>query len=577
MKLVDYRPGGAEGKRLLDVATALQCAVLCAVGCGPEKCNAFGFRAFAGKTIFDRVGAVKTEATNNFLREACELIEKWPSELRDQIYSYLVIEPTNLISSLQVYLQEGLGRDGAYSTPADVAELMWITAGRPQSVDVFAPAGLALYLGLECLGAKGPSVRLVNQLPGKKLQASDAIALGSSDWSHSNNSEFESAFENLVDLLGAESTGFSEALFINAAHATSPILGESGSYPYERPYNEILGANYQRKLMLVPNTMLSAGHGPYKSQLVFAELLKLGLESVTEIQGVVSRKDDKFSFLSLGSSGQSGVIKFEVLDGEQLNILEINKFGRIRREKALKEGFGKSLPLPAVAILKPIDELVDCKPVRKSFEPSRVVPRSEDLPPPLIGETLKEACSIFRFQHLEQDPTETYRAFSELGAASIREYGQIDGSKVERCFYDKEAEESVKQNALEIGDVVLCVKGSIGKVALIEELPSSDHLTANQSFVRLRLNEHRKREGVTPEVLFWWLRSKWAQDYLKSKIVAAGVPRIPISDIETMPIPVGPMQYLEDQVKTYKTWKDHVNKMLSSQKLADDIQKSSWR
>ena len=206
------------------------------------------------------------------------------------------------------------------------------------------------------------------------------------------------------------------------------------------------------------------------------------------------------------------------------------------------------------------------------------------LPSPLVAIQLEKICegeSVHRFQHIEQDPTETYRAYVEIGAADIDAYGQIDidDPDREKRYYGKEEEESVKRNSLDIGDVILCVKGSIGKTALIETLPAAQNefMVANQSFVRLRLSQKARREGMTPQLLFWWLRSEFAQKYLKSKTVAAGVPRIPIADILLMPVPNGPASILAAQAKAYAMWRDHINQVLSAAKQASAIQSSSWR
>lgn len=563
---------GFEGKKLLDALTGLQASMVVMATSEQGHAAEQSFRLeIPFGSLMERVRRIEKITESAVLKQAAALVLSWPNDLEMELYNYLPMNQLDALRAVQTFFQEAMGRDGTYATPSDISELMWITAGSPKHLDVYSFGGVGLYLGLLTTGAGLIDLKL--------SKAKSSFNRGVQDL-------LEESFTDLLLATIAQRSKHSDALLINAASNSTPIAGEGGGRSY-MDLNHLVGSSeYQVKAMLVPNTMLSAGHGPYKCIPVFRKLVETGLDTIREFQNVLSRRDEKFSILVFQPPKAFPSVTFDVLNPEQLNVSEINKFGIIRRPQALKRGFSKLLCAPYMESETPaIGPLLDEKDKRnKSYEPGRIIQSAAVLPSPLVAIQLEKICegeSVHRFQHIEQDPTETYRAYVEIGAADIDAYGQIDidAPDREKRYYDKDEEDSVKRNSLDIGDVVLCVKGSIGKTALIERLPSSknDLMVANQSFVRLRLSQKARQEGMTPQILFWWLRSEFAQKYLKSKTVAAGVPRIPIADILLMPVPKGPASVLAAQAKAYAMWKDRINQVLSAAKQASAIQSSSWR
>jgi hypothetical protein len=99
--------------------------------------------------------------------------------------------------------------------------------------------------------------------------------------------------------------------------------------------------------------------------------------------------------------------------------------------------------------------------------------------------------------------------------------------------------------------------------------PESDIPTVpNQSFVKLTFKKNPKENEVNPELLFWWLNSVKCKEYLTSKALSQGVPRLSISDVANLDIPVGPWAILELEYKKYHEWKRDVNLALDYENKA---------
>ena len=580
--LLGFQFGAFETRQTLDAINSLQATTIALVTAEQNESALHAFRLDDEvRSMHETVRSIGASSKNELLKIACDGISGWPDDLLQKLHKVLPLKQWDAIQAAQIFFQEGMGRDGTYATPTDISELMWATAGGPKEVDIYAKGGVGIFLGL-MQSSYNLNLRFALPIEFKsgKSNTDEERMLGIQD-------RVESAFAELLQILIPLREQSSKTLLINAATNLTPIAGEvAGLDQRSTALNHVIESEkYQSKAMLLPNSVLSVGHGPYKCHMVFERLVKMGLELIREFQHCLARRDEKFSILLFGVTKPSCTVRFEVLKPENLNSNEVNKFGKVRRAQTLRKDFAKHLCTPNILDSSPtLDELLEGRPP-KSFEPGRIVPIPLDLPAHLIKMELEKACDrkegIHRFQHIEQDPTETFLSYMEIGAADIDSYGQIDVADPERekRYYDKEESETVKRNSLDIGDVILCVKGSIGKVALIERLPEdpNESLIANQSFVRLRLSQSACREGLTPQLLFWWLRSELAQKHLKSKVVAAGVPRIPISDVLTMNIPVGPSSYLDAQAKVYAMWKVHVKQVLESAEQASVIQSSSWR
>jgi type I restriction enzyme M protein len=119
----------------------------------------------------------------------------------------------------------------------------------------------------------------------------------------------------------------------------------------------------------------------------------------------------------------------------------------------------------------------------------------------------------------------------EVGVADIDEAGVIRSpSKI--VSVAPEGEPQVRRARLEKGDVLLVIKGSVGKVGFVRDIPAGATWVANQSFVILRLRRH---SPVTdPRVLFRFLTSNFGQTTLQSLRVGSAVPGLQMADVRRL-------------------------------------------
>ena len=121
----------------------------------------------------------------------------------------------------------------------------------------------------------------------------------------------------------------------------------------------------------------------------------------------------------------------------------------------------------------------------------------------------------------------------EVGVADIDEAGVIrNPSKIVSVAPDGEPQ--IRRSRLEPGDVLLVVKGSVGKVGFVRDIPDGATWLANQSFVILRLRRHAP--VADPRVLFRFLSSNLGQTTLQSLRVGSAVPGLQMADVRRLPI-----------------------------------------
>ena len=135
-----------------------------------------------------------------------------------------------------------------------------------------------------------------------------------------------------------------------------------------------------------------------------------------------------------------------------------------------------------------------------------------------------------------EDVVEIYRAqasvkdsdgdkYYEISASDINPLGIIETPKKEIVL--KKDNRALK-NLVHKGDIVLAIKGSTGKVGLVEA--EHDNWLAGQSFVIIRL----KDKACTPEFLFWQLNSKRIKKQLGLLSTGGFIQLLKISDVKVL-------------------------------------------
>lgn len=91
-----------------------------------------------------------------------------------------------------------------------------------------------------------------------------------------------------------------------------------------------------------------------------------------------------------------------------------------------------------------------------------------------------------------------------------------------------------KRARLEPGDVLIVIKGSVGKVGLVREIPEGPAWLASQSFAILRLR--RRGPIIDPAVLFRFLSSSMGQVTVQSLKVGSVISGLQMADLRRLPV-----------------------------------------
>jgi len=131
----------------------------------------------------------------------------------------------------------------------------------------------------------------------------------------------------------------------------------------------------------------------------------------------------------------------------------------------------------------------------------------------------------------------------EIQAADVPDYGATLSASKESLF-DLNSPRA-EAYFLRPHDVLLAIKGSVGKVGIVSEVPEAGEggWLAGQSFVVLRAKENT---NYSPVALLLFLRSALGQTLLKSQVVGASMPTLQLASIKDLSIP----QLGQDELNT---------------------------
>ncbi|MFG8476572.1 N-6 DNA methylase [Pseudomonas aeruginosa] len=131
----------------------------------------------------------------------------------------------------------------------------------------------------------------------------------------------------------------------------------------------------------------------------------------------------------------------------------------------------------------------------------------------------------------------------EIQAADVPDYGATLSASKESLF-DLNSPRA-EAYFLRPQDVLLAIKGSVGKVGIVFDAPEAGEggWLAGQSFVVLRAKENTH---YSPVALLLFLRSALGQTLLKSQVVGASMPTLQLASIKDLSIP----QLGQDELNT---------------------------
>jgi type I restriction enzyme, S subunit len=108
-------------------------------------------------------------------------------------------------------------------------------------------------------------------------------------------------------------------------------------------------------------------------------------------------------------------------------------------------------------------------------------------------------------------------------------------------FIDSEvAENEFNKFVCEADDVILCHKGTLGKIGIVPRHSRYTRYIMGNSMMKVRCDKTK----LEPLFLYYWLTSQDGQDYLFSRVSQVGVPQIqrPLTTLREATIPLPPIQ-----------------------------------
>lgn len=144
--------------------------------------------------------------------------------------------------------------------------------------------------------------------------------------------------------------------------------------------------------------------------------------------------------------------------------------------------------------------------------------------PPITGEA--DAASDGEIEN------EMSTVVREVGASDLPKFGFVT-TPGRRVLVGPSA---VDDQALRRGDIVLVVKGSVGKVGIVSahvDADDTDLWIASQSAIVLRVRDHSRMD---PRALFMQLRSPLGQQLLKGIVSGATIPLIQLKELRKLPV-----------------------------------------
>lgn len=185
---------------------------------------------------------------------------------------------------------------------------------------------------------------------------------------------------------------------------------------------------------------------------------------------------------------------------------------------------------------------------------------------------LSQIVELIRAQLLKDEPELQGDEYLEVGIRDITPGGFIS-EPAKRIQLSGKSKERAALQLLQSGDILLTIKGNVGKVAIVGE-NCGDNWVAGQVFQVLRLKS--ERHITKPEYLYRYLTSTLIQNYLQDHASGSGVPVLKTSDIKGLPVPIMPPEEQQKVISTHQQIMDAHSKISEIQKEIKALSQEHW-
>lgn len=454
-------------------------------------------------------------------------------------------QPWDVLPALSThYFSVGRMQDGAFQHTPALADLLLDLVGDSEEGDVlwlpFDESGVQTVQALRRGWAVNGSLML--GAPGHLLPLLLAIEFGTT--SHSKYSTDVSRDKNGHWSLAATHVLATPPFGVKTQDIPSVTQWGSSSgltgYSYARleawAIDEILHRVTKRAVFCVsPGVLFSGG----QEQRLRENLVERG-SGRNQLEAVIATPTKVFANTNLGA----GIVVVALEGGDSATrVVDLGAPARnqAEAERILREG-------SAVALGQIADEQkarhVSLDEIRSNgflLAPNRYLSTPVEVGPNAVP--LKDLCTAIRPPALSRDG-EGIDVF-EMGVPELGQWQAFEGPFKKGIQIKSKARVST---FLQQGDVILSVKGAVGRVGLVGELADKEVVVA-QSCVALRLSDAALAQNVTPEYLLMYLRSDDAMAQLQGLEVGSAMTHVPPATLlESFRLPL-PAAQVRDAVQ----------------------------
>ncbi|MBR8832116.1 MAG: hypothetical protein N5P05_004427 (plasmid) [Chroococcopsis gigantea SAG 12.99] len=255
-----------------------------------------------------------------------------------------------------------------------------------------------------------------------------------------------------------------------------------------------------------------------------------------------------FSLLIINNDKTSRTVRFVDGGNEMFFERDGRNRSRLTDSKKIHEVFVQGTD-EAIAITIPVEDIIkndyNLEVTRYLLPPEQK--KAEQILQGSTTEMLKKVVEIIR-PFLKDEEEEKF-SVHELSVSDFPALGYVKTPEKKVKISDSNLTSRELNKFLKFHDVILAVKGTVGKVAIIPDtVPSAEEggWLVNQSCLILRA-----RDVIDPRVLYMYLQSDLGQTLLRSIVAGSSIPSIQLKALEDLQIILPSPKEREDIVNTF--------------------------
>lgn len=186
--------------------------------------------------------------------------------------------------------------------------------------------------------------------------------------------------------------------------------------------------------------------------------------------------------------------------------------------------------------------------------------------------SLSEVAQLIRAQLLKEDKELRGEVYLEVGMKDISPSGKISTPE-KRMLLSGRVRDRAEQQRLQPGDLLLAIKGNLGKVGIVGD-DCGDNWVAGQLFQVVRLSNTTKT--IEPEYLFRYLSSPLVQTYLHDQASGTTMAVLKTTDIKELPIPVPSAEEQQQVLETHRRIQQAYAQIAGIQSEINQLAREHW-